>query len=292
MTNRHAVEYKQNPEIYVITTPFSDLESWVSYFRSADIPVLKHTVTELDKLRGKADSVNAREVSSIVMSDPLMALRLLAFVELHRQKRQITDITTIERVILMIGMEPFFKEFEHIPYIEDQLLTNPKSLLALLKIIQRNRKAAYWAREWALVRKDLEVEEIMLAALLHDASELLVWAFAPELAQKVKSIQTADKHVRSKAAQMQILGITYHDLQISLTQALHLPELLTRLMNHSDGETSHRELNVRLAADLARHSANGWDDAALPDDYDAICKLLHMDQETLLRRLNVPAQTD
>lgn len=273
----------------MITTPFSDLESWVSYFRSADIPVLKHTVTELNKLRDHADSVNARAISSIVMSDPLMALRLLAFVEAQRKQRQVTDITTIERVILMIGMGPFFKEFENTPYIEDQLSSNPKSLLALLKIIQRNRKAAYWAREWALMRKDLDVEEIMLAALLHDASELLVWAFAPELAQQVKAIQTADKHVRSKAAQMQVLGITYHDLQIGISKALHLPELLTELMNHSDGATSHRELNVKLAADLARHSANGWDDAALPDDYKAICDLLRISQETLFKKLDIEA---
>ena len=273
----------------MITTPFSDLESWISYFRSADIPVLKHTVTELNKLRDHADSVNARAISSIVMSDPLMALRLLAFVEAQRKQRQVTDITTIERVILMIGMGPFFKEFENTPYIEDQLSSNPKSLLALLKIIQRNRKAAYWAREWALMRKDLDVEEIMLAALLHDASELLVWAFAPELAQQVKAIQTADKHVRSKAAQMQVLGITYHDLQIGISKALHLPELLTELMNHSDGATSHRELNVKLAADLARHSANGWDDAALPDDYKAICDLLRISQETLFKKLDIEA---
>lgn len=271
----------------MITTPFSDLESWVSYFRSADIPVLKHTVTELNKLRDQADSVNARAISSIVMSDPLMALRLLAFVEAQRKQRQVTDITTIERVILMIGMGPFFKEFEDIPYIEDQLSSNPKSLLALLKIIQRNRKAAYWAREWALMRKDLDVEEIMLAALLHDASELLVWAFAPELAQQVKAIQTANKQVRSKSAQTQILGITYHDLQIGISKALHLPELLTELMNHSDGATSHRELNVKLAADLARHSANGWDDAALPDDYKAICDLLRINQETLFKKLGI-----
>lgn len=276
----------------MITAPLKDLDAWVAYFQAADIPVLKHTVTELNKLRDQADSVNARTVAAIIMSDPLMALRLLAFVESRRSKRQVTDITTIERVLLMIGMVPFFKEFEEIPYIEDQLAGDPKALLSLLKIIQRNRKAAHWAREWALMRKDLEVEETVLAALLHDASELLVWAFAPTLAQKVKAIQTADKHVRSKSAQMEVLGITYHDLQIDLTQALHLPELLTSLMNHTDGETSQRELNVRLAADLARHSANGWDDAALPDDYTAICELLHINHETLMKKLGLPAEPE
>ncbi len=37
-----------------------------------------------------------------------------------------------------------------------------------------------------------------------------------------------------------------------------------------------RVRNVSLAINLARHSANGWDDAALPDDYEEIAKLLHL----------------
>jgi hypothetical protein len=37
-----------------------------------------------------------------------------------------------------------------------------------------------------------------------------------------------------------------------------------------------RERNVSLAINLARHSANGWDDAALPDDYKELAALLHI----------------
>ena len=37
-----------------------------------------------------------------------------------------------------------------------------------------------------------------------------------------------------------------------------------------------RVRNVILAVNLARHSANGWNDAALPDDYEEIAKLLHL----------------
>jgi hypothetical protein len=48
-----------------------------------------------------------------------------------------------------------------------------------------------------------------------------------------------------------------------------------------------RVRNVRLAVDLARHSANGWDDAALPDDFKAIEDLLHMGHETLMHRLGL-----
>jgi hypothetical protein len=35
--------------------------------------------------------------------------------------------------------------------------------------------------------------------------------------------------------------------------------------------------NVTLAVRLARHSAQGWHDAALPDDFHDIAEFLHMD---------------
>jgi hypothetical protein len=54
--------------------------------------------------------------------------------------------------------------------------------------------------------------------------------------------------------------------------------LLLTLMDpaHSKNE---RVCNVMLALNLARHSANGWDDAALPDDYRDIAALLRVDPE-------------
>lgn len=271
----------------MINTPFPDLDSWVMYFRGADIPVLRHTVSELDKLRDKAESVNARTLSSIILGDPLMALRLIAHIERNRRRSQTTDITTIERALMMIGVVPFFEYFSNIPLVEDQLKEHPKALLGVIKLIQRSRQAAHYARDWGLMRKDLDVDEITLAALLHGTAELLMWSFAPALALEVREQQAADRALRSHTAQNQVYGITLHDLQVDLARAWHLPALLIEMMNHKDGAESARERNVRLAVDLARHSANGWDDAALPDDYKAICELLHINSETLYRKLGI-----
>lgn len=273
----------------MIKAPFPDLDSWVVYFRNADIPVLRHTVQELDKLRDQADSVNARKLSSVILSDPLMTLRVMAYIESTRRRSQTTDITTIERALLMIGVIPFFRDFSNIPLVEDQLKEYPRALLGLLKVIQRARQAAYYARDWGLMRKDLDVDEITVAALLHDTAELLMWCFAPTLALQVRELQTADRTLRSFAAQNQIYGITLHDLQVDLARAWHLPGLLIEMMNHRDTDETARERNVRLAVDLARHSANGWNDAALPDDYTAICKLLHINPETLYKKLGIEA---
>ena len=53
-----------------------------------------------------------------------------------------------------------------------------------------------------------------------------------------------------------------------------------------------RVRNVVLAVDLARHAANGWNDAALPDDYENIAKLLHMQPSDVMTIVGASKQAE
>src|SRR5664279_2529097 len=131
----------------MIDQALADLDAWVAYYKEAELPVLRHTRTAIDKLREHAENANAHILSSVILQDPLMTLRVLAFLEKNRGKRQDTDITTIGRALMMMGVDPFFKAFENLPLVEDQLKSHPQALLGLLKVIARTRKATQWARE-------------------------------------------------------------------------------------------------------------------------------------------------
>lgn len=163
------------------------------------------------------------------------------------------------------------------------------ALTHLLKLIKRAHRAAYFAADWAALRKDLHSEEIWIAALLHDFAEMLMWCFAPEKMNIIFDMQQQDKTLRTKDAQQRVLGFHTSDLQNELVKVYPMPPLLTKLMN-DDGETEldNRVNNVSLAVNLARHSANGWDDAALPDDYDAIAAFLHVDVARVLYLIKHP----
>ena len=274
----------------MIEQPLSNSTAWVDFFSTADLPVLRHSVDELERLRATADTTNSRVLAGVVMHDPLLTLRVLAYIELHRTQRQMVDIATVDRAIMMIGITPFFRDFQHLPMVEDQLKAHPQALLGLLKAINRARQAAHWARHWAILRRDVDVEEITLAALLHDLAELLMWLFAPTLALKVSAAQRARPHVRSAIIQAEIYGVPLYQLKLALAEAWHLPALLIQLMDHRHTEDP-RVRNVKLAVDLARHSANGWRDAALPDDFTAIRGLLNINQETLIRHLDLNSAT-
>lgn len=270
----------------MIDQPFPDLAAWVAYFRDANLPVLRHTAQEIERMRADAENVNGRLLSGMILRDPMMTLRVLAYIEANRRARQTTDITTIERAIMMIGVTPFFRDFSDLPHIENQLRPYPQALLGLLKVVHRARRAAQWARDWAVVRHDLDVDEITLAALLHDMAELLMWCFAPAIATQVRDAQLARRNERSAVIQTEIYGVPLYQLKMALAETWHLPQLLTQLMDNQHAENP-RVRNVKLAVDLARHSASSWTDPALPDDFKGIRELLRINQQALVRRLGV-----
>lgn len=273
----------------MLNRPLQDLEAWVLYFSGAEMPILRQTARRLEEARKNLDRVSGRDISRIVLQDPLMAVRVLAYIQPYRGKHLRSDITTIASAVMMLGVEPFFSKFENPLTIEAMLHDEPQAMLGLLQIMRRVQRATHYAHDWAFARHDVNIEEVVLAALLHDLSEVLLWCFAPRLAIQLRDLQKTDRTLRSSLAQEKVLGIRLFDLQHALCDAWHLPELLKSLMNDANAEQA-RVRNVTLAVNLARHSAGGWTDAALPDDFAAIEKLLNISRETLISRLDIPPE--
>lgn len=271
----------------MLSKPFTALSSYIAYFRSAEFPVLRRTERELAELQEEEDRLSARQIAGVVLQDPLMALNLLIHLQRTRRSSQNHDITTIDRAIMMLGVSPFFARFGKLATIEDQLSGHPKALIGVLKVIARAKRAAQHARDWAILRHDIDVDEITVAALLHEVAEIACWCFGPDLMQNAFALQKANPGMRSATAQQATLCITMTDLQMALVREYELPELLVTLMDPAHAENP-RVRTVVLASDLARHAANGWGDPALPDDIRSISDLLHLAPAALLHRIGVP----
>jgi HD-like signal output (HDOD) protein len=270
----------------MIDHPLKTKEAWIEHLSAVDMPILRQTARRLEETRRNIDLVNGRDIAAIVLQDPLLAIKVLAYIQRFGGKYLHSDITTIANAVMMIGVEPFFAYFESLTTIEAMLKDEPQAMLGVLHVVRRVQRASRYAQQWAFERHDMNVEEVELAALLHDLAEILLWCFAPRLAIEIRRRQQADPALRSATAQLQVLGIRLFDLQLALCDAWRLPELLKMLMDDVNAELP-RVRNVVLAVNLARHSANDWNNPALPDDFEAIEKLLHIDRQTLLARLEI-----
>jgi HD-like signal output (HDOD) protein len=259
----------------MLTRAPSSLCGWIQAIGSAEIPVLGRTAAAVDALREHEDDVAPRDIAEVVLDDPLMSLKLLAHAARHRPARMTGDTETVTAALLMLGVSNFFRTFSGQATVEARLGAVPGAMEGIERVMERAHRAGRFAIAFAMARNDTDAEVIREAAILHDFAEALLWCHAPTLALQIRSRQDADPSLRSAQAQRDVLNIELRDLEQALMRAWRLPELLQHLTNaHQAGVPRVR--NVLLATALARHSEQGWDNAALPDDVEAIGRLLNL----------------
>jgi HD-like signal output (HDOD) protein len=268
-----------------IERPLRDLAAWLAHFRSAPIPVLDATADEVRALAVNEDAVDAHLLSETVAADPLMTLKLLAHV--GSNSRRETGVETVVGALVLLGIGPFFRHFSRLPTIGQALEGSHDATEAhagLRAVLDRSHRAARFAISFAAHRLDPDAAVIHEAALLHGFTELLLWCHAPALALEILRRQRADATLRSAAVQQAVLGITLADLQQALMKAWRLPALLIRLDDEKHAD-SPQVRNVALAVRLARHTAQGWANPALPDDVADIADLLQLSTAPTLKLL-------
>ena len=270
-------------ELPLITKAPRDLAGWTALFDHENLPVLGETLESLRELAANEDAVDARLIADAVVNDPLMTIKLLAHVAQLRRGREGSDTETVTEALVMLGVPPFFRAFADAAETEMVLAGEPMALQGFRRVLQRCRRAARFAMGFAVHRMDHDAAVIHEATLLHDFAELLLWLRAPGLALEIARLQNADPNLRSAVAQRQVLNIELADLQHALMKAWRLPALLVQISNDHALAANGQMRNVNLAIRVARHSARGWDDPALPDDLREIGELLQLTPEHTLR---------
>lgn len=255
-----------------------NMADWLALFGQADIPVLRHTARELQRLHDDESLCDARSIANVITDDPLMTVKLLRYMQTHKRQVQQHELVDVKQMLLMMGLETFFREVPATPIAEDMLRGHLDALVQLLQTVRRAQRSSSFAFDWSLRLHDMHAEEVLVSTLLSHVSEMLMWCFNPEQMLEIQKRQQADRTLRSADVQKQVLGFAGVELQRQLVREWQMPELLQNLVDPAQANTQ-RVRNVTLAADLARHSAKDWDNAALPDDYREIASLLRMEPD-------------
>lgn len=267
----------------------ADLAGWAALFDPQALPVLAETAAAIEEWRSIEDEVDARLLAETLARDPLMTLKLFAHVaklarRSSRWDEQRGEAETVTAALVLLGIGPFFRTFGPQPVAEDLLAGQPAALEGFRAVLRRSHRAAAFALGFAAHRLDPDAAVLHEAALLHDFAELLVWLRAPALALEIAARQAADPSLRSSQVQREVLNVELPALQHQLMMAWRLPALLVHITDDRlAGDPQVR--NVLLAIRVARHSAAGWDNAALPDDVRDLAALLQLGEEPVRRLL-------
>lgn len=276
----------------LLTRAPTSLEGWVALFDHKTLPVLPETAAAIEELREHEDAVDARLLTEAVAHDPLMTIKVLALVAQLRRGRGGSETETVTESLVMLGIPPFFHHFGPQPTVDTLLAGQPAAMAGFERVLKRSRRAARFAIGFAVHRMDHDAGVIHEAALLHDFAELLLWLYAPALALEIDTRQRMDSTLRTAAIQKELLNIELVDLEHALMLKWRLPSLLVQITDDHAAQTTVQMRNVMLAIRVARHSADGWDNAAIPDDVRDVAQLLNIALEPASRLLREIDQDD
>jgi HD-like signal output (HDOD) protein len=260
---------------FMIDVALPNLAAWTEHFRSVEIPVLAETAVALEAMRAHEDGTDANSLGEMIANDPLMTLKVLAYASSHRNARVVTDTETVTATLVMMGITPFFHAFGEQPTVEDRLAGWPSALAGLRAAVRRAHRGANFALGFAVHRMEPDAAVVHAVALMHEFADLLLWCHAPHLQLEIQALQRAEPGLRSAVAQQRVLHVEVADLQAALMRTWHLPELLTQMGDDIHADNANVR-SIELGARLARHTAHGWDDPAIPDDIAAIAELLNL----------------
>ena len=219
-------------------------KQWAAYFEHQALPVMRRSKLLIAALEAaEGETLSPKNLSDIVLQDPLLCLCLLREAERRKSHRLDRETTTALAAILQLGVDEFRKLLEDSPEVDE-------SNTGLLRVETRASLAAQIALVWSTGRGDLNPEEVAVASLLGGTGDLLLWVYAAEIPEKAESELRSGRATRSAQAQIQACGFTFKELTLQCAERWKLPGLVIQLLR---GAESARAQMTRTCSNAARH---------------------------------------
>lgn len=233
------------------------VDQWAAFLSIQTIPCMPRSKLMLRALEDvQGEDLSAADLTSLVIADAFLCLRLLREAESRRSHRLGHDTTTPLGAVMQLGIRTF-----------RNLLLGSKETdetrAGLQSCSSRAVLASQIAQMWGRARADISPEEVAMASLLAEIGELLLWHFAPELPQAAVDALASGRAHRSAEAQEMTCGFRFRELSLKCATVWALPPLLIQLIRGADNVRANL---CKLYLDTARHLVTGPDNSALPDD--------------------------
>lgn len=250
---------------------------WAAYLTAQQLPVMARSKLALQTLEAeKGAELSANDLAGLANGDPFLCLCLLREAENRRSTRLGHETSTPLAAVMQLGTKGFRELLFASPETDE---FNP----GLVKCEARAVIAGELAAAWSSSRSDVSPDEVLMAALLSEIGELMLWHFAPDLPQAALAALASGEAKRTAAAQEATCGFKFKDLTLKCAEIWKLPAILVQLIH---GHDTVRANIARLCRNTARHLIASPDNPALPDDLAAAQKLLpHASMEWLVGEL-------
>jgi HD-like signal output (HDOD) protein len=266
-----------HPDPHLTSRKHWRVPQWAAFLTAQQLPVMPRSKQALLALEEeKGNEMTANDLVILADGDPFLCLSLLREAENRRSARLGHETSTPLAAVMQLGVKSFRELLFNSPETDD-------TRYGLARCEARAVMAGQMAAAWSKSRADVSPDEVLMAALLSEIGELLLWHFAPDLPQAALQALASGEVKRSTAAQETVCGFKFKDLTLKCAEIWTLPNIIVQMIR---GHDTTRANLARLSRNTARHLIGGPDNPALPDDLAAAKQLLpHASMEWLVDEL-------
>lgn len=250
------------------------LESWVKRISEQELPIFKYTVNSINEVVAN-DETSTSDLSQIILKDANLTARILRVANSAMYNPTGSPISTISRAIVFIGFK-LVRDISMSLAIIDALLGKHAKEKGM-RLMAKSFHTAVQARNFAEQRGDSATEEIFIAALLSQLGEMAFWCVDLDKAEQIVKLEE-EKGFSADMAQKELLGFTYDQLTVGLTQDWQLSDLLHSSINNPKLQNP-RVQDIVLSRKLAEATEHGWEEHKLKPVREKISAHLKLESE-------------
>lgn len=219
------------------------ISNWITLFSNCQIPVLHVSKLKLQQLKHNKQDITVTVLAKIAKQDPGFSMAILR----HACRSKKREITTLSHAISLISIPFVLTMLNDLPTLEETL--DKKTSSKILNEYSRQYLVAFMSREWSVLRKESENEEIFTAALNRGFVRYILYLIEADKAASLEEIYlTPDKDHKKKEAEL--LGNNVDEIAQAVAEHWNLPELIRE--NYSGKHHNPKITGIRLAAELFR----------------------------------------
>lgn len=250
----------------------NELKHWIHLIEQQDLPIFRYTINAINDVVSDEDSSTAR-LAQVILQDASLTARILRIANSTTYNPTGSPINTVSRAIVFIGFN-MVRDLSLTLAVIEALLSR-KGQSHVFRLMARAFHAAVQARAIAIQRGDDAPEEVFIAALLYPLGEMAFWCVADKEGEQI--LELIEKEGLSpRAAQKQVLGFTFEQLTVALTQDWHLSDLLHSAINNP-ALKSPRVRDINDSHKLSAETEKGWDNASVQNSIEKIAQRLGME---------------
>lgn len=228
----------------------NELEEWVKKISEYDLPIFKSTLNALSNIIVE-DDTSASELTSVILRDPSLSAKILKFANSSYYNPSHAKTYTVSRAVVLMGFDVVRDIGLSLAVIESFLGAKSRTIVSAL--MAKSFHAATQARNLAREDGEKALEEIFLAALLHNLGEMAFWCVADEELTDTLLTAMKDDQYDEEKAQERILGFKLADLTLALVSRWNMNKILEDSLSVTPSDDSRKKyiyFGVKLAETL------------------------------------------